>query len=31
MKQEKVSIKTMQTGEQELLSINQLTLKLKTK
>jgi histidyl-tRNA synthetase len=31
MKQEKVSVKTMQTGEQELLSINQLTGKLKGK
>lgn len=31
MKQEKVSIKTMKTGEQELLSINQLTNKLKGK
>lgn len=31
MKQEKVSIKTMKTGEQEMLSINQLSLKLKGK
>lgn len=31
MKQEKVSIKTMKTGEQEMLSINQLSLKLKVK
>ena len=31
MKQEKVSIKTMKSGEQEMLSINQLSLKLKGK
>lgn len=31
MKQEKVSVKTMKTGEQEMLSINQLSLKLKGK
>jgi histidyl-tRNA synthetase len=31
MKQEKVSIKTLKTGEQELLSINQLTTKLRGK
>lgn len=31
MKQEKVSIKTMKTGEQEMLSINQLSNKLKAK